>query len=175
MSTAPRAEAYDSALVLETSAPSSRRVLPPASQLEIDAAAHTNVIFWRGGEGWARIHTWAERIGARVPSDLLSLWAQCGGADLFESETLLSPFGDPLKGLDVDGVTAFHRNKGLGANWILFHVGIGVSGFRRDTASIAWFLGDAYSLMETFDSLDSWYKGVLRAEYGDRYGFSKLT
>lgn len=88
---------------------------------------------------------------------------------MFETETLLCPFGDSVLGDDVDGVTAFHREKGLPREWTVFHVGLGLSAFGSDDC-YAWFEGQTYKPSKLFKSLDDWYRETLRAEYAQRYG-----
>jgi hypothetical protein len=109
-------------------------------------------------------------IEGNVPRDLVSFWAATGGGDLLESETILSPFGDPFSGDDVEGATTTRRERGLPWGWMIFHVGWGVSAFHLKHLQYAWFEGNLCAPSRTFDSLDAWYVDVLRAEFGGRYG-----
>ncbi|WP_205525666.1 hypothetical protein [Pyxidicoccus trucidator] len=73
-------------------------------------------------------------------------------------------------GDDIDSVTRVHREKGLSQDWVVFHVGLGMSAFRASDGRYAWFEGQSDAPSQLFDSLDDWYLGTLRAEYTGRYG-----
>jgi hypothetical protein len=113
--------------------------LRPASQMMRDAEQRPELFHWHGPEGRTRLSEWAAAVGGKVPEDLLSLWASFGGGELFETETLLSPFGDPSIGDDIDGVTSFSRQRGLAEHWVVFHVGWGMSAFNTIDGRFAWF------------------------------------
>jgi|SRR5215467_10286344 len=42
-----------------------------------------------GAYHWAEIQDWLRRTGVVLPADLIELWQQTGGGDVFESETIL--------------------------------------------------------------------------------------
>src|SRR5690242_16457419 len=93
-----------------------RRRLRASSDLERDAEKRPDLFRWHGPQPLERLLQWAKASGA-VPPDLLAFWSRTGGGEAFETETFLSPFGDPVVGDDVEGVTAFHREKGLPREW----------------------------------------------------------
>ena len=43
-----------------------------------------------------RLDEWLRQRDLEVPSELAELWQETGGGNLFESETILGPFGDVL-------------------------------------------------------------------------------
>ena len=125
---------------------------------------------WWGPEDEGRLSAWAREKRGCVPEDLFRWWSIHGGGELFETETLLSPFGNPAMGDDVDATTQIQHAKGLSSNWTVFHVGFGFSAFDLNDAHFAWFQRHQRSPSAEFDSLEAWYKGILRKEYAERYG-----
>src|SRR4051812_36753612 len=113
MSMARMGWASDSTARPESSLGSWRKILRPANQLARDVEQRPELFHWHGPERRTRLNEWAASIGGKVPEDLLSFWASTGGGEVFETETLLSPFGDPSAGDDVDSATSFHRERGL--------------------------------------------------------------
>lgn len=136
--------------------------------LLLDARRRPELFHWFGPGPAEQIIDWASKLGG-VPEDLLSFWLTTGGGDVFESETLLSPAG-ALVGEDVESVTSACHQRGLPAEWVVFHVGYGVSAISIETGRYAWFEGQANAPSQYFDSLSEWYSQVLRAEYAERYG-----
>jgi hypothetical protein len=55
------------------------------------------------------------------------LWLKVGGGDLFETETLLAPYGDETLGDDIDTVNRFYPARGMPSNYLVFHYGWGLS------------------------------------------------
>ena len=147
----------------------------PASQLARDAEQQPALFRWHGAEGRIRLGEWSAGFDGKIPEDLLWLWSSFGGGELFETETLLSPFGDSSVGDDVDSVTSFHRRKGLPEGWVLFHVGWGMSAFNMKDGRFAWFEPGSYSPSRSFESLDDWYVHTLRAEFAGRYGLPRAA
>ncbi len=141
-------------------------------QIGRDAEQRPELFRWKGSESRGRLSGWASGIAGKVPEDLLSLWSSTGGGELFETETLLSPFGDPGVGDDVDGVTQLYRERGLTPDWIVFHTGFGMSAFSTQDGRIAWFGSSSNTPTSVFASVDDWYTHALRAEYAGRYGLS---
>lgn len=147
-----------------------RKALRPGNQMWRDAERRPMLFRWGGPEDRGRLEEWAAGVDGKVPDALLSQWAATGGGELFETETLLSPVGDPCAGDDVDGVTLSHRERGLPRDWVLFHVGWGMSAFNTEDGRFAWFEAGSYSPSRIYESLDGWYVNVLRAEFAQRYG-----
>lgn len=139
------------------------------SAIEADARKRPELFQWNGPLPREELEEWSRRYG-RVPEDLRWFWSSTGGGDVFESETLLSPLGDSSMGDDVVGVTEARRAQGLPGEWVVFHVGFGTSAFHVGDGRYAWFEGSVGAPSRLFDSLDDWYRGVLRAEYAERYG-----
>jgi len=103
-----------------------------------------------------------------LPDDLVDLWHELGGGDLFESETILSPFGSSALGDDIQGVNELHFRQGLSPEYLLFHKGLYLSAVRlADGKYVALF--DSYVPFKEYSSLEDWYSD-LRSEYAALYG-----
>ncbi|NVJ21000.1 MULTISPECIES: SMI1/KNR4 family protein [Myxococcus] len=124
---------------------------------------------WRSPLPEDTLRRWAMGHGS-VPTDLLRFWSSTGGGEAFETETFLSPAGDPTTGDDIDGITSSYRRAGLPPDWVVFHVGLGLSAFHPIDGRFAWFDKHPGEPTQVFDSFDGWYRGTLRHEYADRYG-----
>ena len=92
---------------------------------------------------------------------------------MFETETILSPFGQTNLADDLDSVNAFHRRKGLPSNYLIFHTGIG--GLTVVKMPVGEYLSvreDSYEVQRTFASLADWYARLIRNEYASRYALT---
>ena len=138
--------------------------------LESDQRLRPELFVWNGPIPKERLEVWLRERKLQVPADLVSLWVEKGGGDLFESETILGPFGRADMGDDVDGVNRMFRSRGLDPSYLLIHVGVTLTAIRlRDQA---WVTLQPTTYEETgeFDSMEEWYRSVLRIEFAQRYG-----
>src|SRR5829696_1738707 len=84
-----------------------------------DADLKPHLFLWNGDiapealDRWARDHDWP------LPSDLRALWCATGGGEMFESEVILMPFGNPspdnvlhISDADVVGRNAWYTEAG---------------------------------------------------------------
>lgn len=140
----------------------------PTSAIEADAVKRPLLFRWRGPLPEDTLRHWTMRHRS-VPPDLLRFWSSTGGGEAFETETFLSPIGEPSTGDDIDGVTSSYRRAGLPPDWVVFHVGLGLSAFHLIDGRLAWFGQRTGEPTQVFDSFDGWYRGTLRPEYADRY------
>jgi hypothetical protein len=62
--------------------------------LEQDSSRRPELFVWNGSLSKERIEKWLEERQLKLPEDLVELWQETGGGELFESETILGPFGD---------------------------------------------------------------------------------
>jgi hypothetical protein len=108
---------------------------------------------------------------SRLPPELLHMWREVGGGELFETETLLSPAGSSVLGDDIVSVNTFHHRRGLSTQYIVFHVGVGgLTAYDKKEDVICQLDSERYDIIATFPSLDVWYSEVLHGEYARRYG-----
>jgi hypothetical protein len=133
-----------------------------------DAARYPQLFVWNGTIESNQLEVWLQEHQLNLPQDLIELWKQTNGGDLFESETILSPFGDDSLGDDIEGVNEFHYSQGMSKNYLLFHLGTGLSAVRL-TDNYYVKLDESYQEIAQFQSLDDWYRDELRSEYGKRY------
>ncbi len=120
-----------------------------------------------------KLETWLTVSHLVVPNDLKQIWCQTGGGDMFESETILSPFGRIDLADDVETVNQFHRRNGMAADWVIFHVGIGgFSVVQMASGKYASVREHSYEVQQTYTSLAEWYAKLVRKEYAPRYGLA---
>jgi hypothetical protein len=121
------------------------------------------------------LDAWLAQRSLHIPDDLKRVWLQVGGGDMFESETLLAPLGDEDMGDDIDAVNRVYRSRGLSANYLVFHDGLGgLSVVRLSDGQYAQLDKDTFIETTIYPSFDEWYQRVLRAEYASRYGLEDL-
>jgi hypothetical protein len=134
-----------------------------------ESASRPDIFVWKGKLALSDVRAWEQRLALRVPSDLAELWSLKGGADIFESETVLQPFGTVEEDL-IEPESAARWARGLSRGYFVFHTGTWDSLFRAVDGQM--FRGTADDPeCQRYPSLDDWYK-ALRAEYGARYGLT---
>jgi hypothetical protein len=104
------------------------------------------------------------------PNDLLVFWQETGGGDVFETETILGPLGDPQMGDDIATVNHALRSDGMPARFLVFHAGLLMSAVDTEAGDYVELEPSSFRVLRRFASLDEWYRGTLRKEYGERYG-----
>ncbi|HEY3974959.1 MAG TPA: hypothetical protein VGM18_18275 [Candidatus Sulfotelmatobacter sp.] len=139
-------------------------------QLQKDQAARADLFRFFGAIRPEKLDSWLRERKLDIPQDLKTFWCETGGGDLFESETVLSPFGNVDLGDDIDSVNQGRWQKGMPAHWLAFHTGLGLSVVETLSGGYANLHGDSYEVRSTFKSLDDWYSNFLRKEYAERYG-----
>jgi hypothetical protein len=137
-----------------------------------DARTRPELFAWYGAIRTDDLDQWLHKRELPIPQDLTALWRDTGGGDIFETETLLAPFGDPDKGDDVDGVNAMERSKGLPEGYLLFHTGLRQSAVRLSDGRYITFRPGSFEVEMEFPSLEAWYEGLIRNEYAARYGLT---
>ena len=140
------------------------------TQLLTDESVRPQLFHWNGAIRRADLDQWLLENQIQVPHDLVELWATTGGGDLFESETILGPHGNVELGDDVLSVNATHRARGLGVDFVLFHIGLGLSAVRLSDGKYVSLSEDDYRVTAEYSSLADWYERAIREEYAERYG-----
>ena len=123
----------------------------------------------------AEIQDWLRRTGLVLPSDLIELWQQTGGGDVFESETILRPTVDSTPNScfvedDIEGTNAAFSQEGKTSDLYIFQQGAFLSAVRLSDKRFVSVTKGGYTVEDSFASFDDWYIRTLRAEYGERYG-----
>ena len=137
-----------------------------------DSELRPSLFSWRGELPLSEIEKWEYEQLVAVPQDIKQLWNIKGGGDLFETETILQPFGAKEDDLVLPRSEWFWK-KGLDSDRYVFHEGLYVSTFRRSDNLLCSLDSSNFSEVGSFRTLDEWYLS-LRAEYGDRYGLLAL-
>jgi hypothetical protein len=93
--------------------------------------------------------------------------------DIFESETILQPFGTEEYDL-IEPVSSVRWGRGLDPNYFVFQIGLVNSVFRKSDGAI--FAGRSEDLtgMNSFRDLDDWYVNTIRSDFAERYGLKPL-
>ncbi len=102
------------------------------------------------------------------PPDLLAFWKEFGIGDIFEYEEVLNPFGEDAS---IEYITKRERENGFPTHLTAFHIGAFISGFGPN--GYECLQCDSFCLLGRYSSLEEWYVGVLRTEFGSRYGLEQ--
>jgi len=114
---------------------------------------------------------WLRERNLDIPDDLRELWCATGGCDIFESETILGPSGDPYLGDEVEGANEWYREQGMPARYLALCSGFdGLLVLDLPTGTYLRIAESSYEVYGTHDSLADWYQNVIRAEFAARYG-----
>jgi hypothetical protein len=142
--------------------------------LENDRINRPDLFDFRGPIPSEELDIWLNEHRLVVPDDLKQFWCETGGGELFESETILSPFGRIDLADDVESVNQFHREKGMPAEWVIFHTGLGgLSIVQISSGQYASIREDSYKIERSFTSFEDWYANLIRREYASRYGLPR--
>ena len=136
-----------------------------------DAHARPDLFRWNGQMDSATLRAWLERnqwLGP-CPSDLLAFWQQTGGGDVFETETILGPLGDPRLGDDIASVNREMRKRGMPERFVVYHSGSSMSAIDTLKGDYVELAPSYFRVLRRFISLDDWYCSTLRKEFGERY------
>ncbi len=142
------------------------------STLTNDARLRPDLFHWNGRmdsaglRAWLAVNPW---LGP-CPSDLLVFWQETGGGDLFETETILGPSGNPQIGDDIASVNLAMRSRGMPARFLVFHTGLLMSAVDTEVGDYVELESSSFHVLRRFASLDEWYETTLRKEYRQHYG-----
>ena len=139
-------------------------------QLRRDCITRPDLFHFFGAIHPEKLDVWLRERKLVIPHDLREFWCETGGGDLFESETVLGPFGPPHLGDDVDSVNRGQWQNGMPADWLVFHTGLNFTVVLMSLGEYANVRADSYEIQETFRSLEDWYRCSIRKEYAPRYG-----
>jgi hypothetical protein len=138
----------------------------------LDSEEKPLLFSWWGPQPREAAIAWAEARGWLLPEELLDIWTLRGGCDLFETETLLAPFGDSSKGDDIESIALHHASRGMPPAYMPFHVGMAFSVYIEGSRQYAVVNTETYEVCEQFESFGDWYSRYLRPLFAERYGLS---
>ena len=136
-----------------------------------DAQRAPQLFLWNGPVGRRAIDEWVALRGWTIPADLLELWTITGGGEIFESERFLPPLVSRDGQEEVAQVTQWCQDRGMPADLVVFHEGLGFTAVRCLDGAYVSFDSELRAGGE-YTSLERWYSEVLRAEYAERYGLA---
>lgn len=141
--------------------------------LQQDRARRPDLFHFHGAIQLEEMDAWLIKRNIVIPEDLKYLWCDTGGGDLFETETILSPFGQRDLADDVDSINEFHKRNGMPGIWLIFHTGIGgLTAVNIPKGEYASIREGSYTVEQTFLSLSDWYVNIVHREYAARYGLN---
>jgi hypothetical protein len=137
-----------------------------------DSSLRPELFIWNGPIESDRLAAWLRRHGldTSCPKDLQFLWQVTGGGDIFESETLLGPFGNVQTGDDVIHANEFLRRQGLPGRFLVFFVGLSYGAIDTVSGDYVELESENFRVRRHFRSLDDWYVNTARADFGRKYG-----
>jgi hypothetical protein len=112
------------------------------------------------------VRDWVRRQPWLIPAGLIGLWGLVGSGDIFETEEIFAPGGDPM--YDIDVANHDLRSAGLSDEYLVFHSGLYLTAVDAGERFVRL---DSRTLQPigSFESIDAWYDD-LRAQYGAKYG-----
>ncbi|MFK8001053.1 MAG: hypothetical protein AB8H86_15765 [Polyangiales bacterium] len=133
-----------------------------------DASTRPELFVWNGAIDAQAFELWMLPL-CHAPFELIELWKQTGGGELFESETILGPGAGELDS-SLKERNDVLREEGLPDTYVVFHEGFFLSAFRPGGLIVE--LNDRFQEIRRFVSFAAWY-GAIRAEFADRYGLNQ--
>jgi hypothetical protein len=131
------------------------------SQIKEDAAKWPNEFYLLQPIPPAELNAWLSERNLTVPDDLKEVWRETGGGDVFDTETILCPYGNRDLADDVDSVNEFYWRRGMPVDWLIFATGIGeLTVVKMSTGEYANVRYDSFEVTETFSSFADWYAWI---------------
>lgn len=132
-----------------------------------DARIQPVLFSWRGHVPRAAVLDVLETHlpGFLAAPDLVDLWSCTGGGDFLETETLLSPVGDPALGDALVETNERYHLRGLPPSGLLFSTGTHLGAFDVEAREYL-LLRDRpphFVVEGRYRSFDAWYTRGLRA------------
>lgn len=137
-----------------------------------DAKQKPYLFLWNGPIESRVLVVWLHERHLELPHGLIDLWKATGGGNIFESEQILGPFGDPSTVDDFDSCNAWHHAKGLPANYALFNTGVFFSAINLSNQHYVLLDESSYKPGPEFTTIDQWYGETIRKEFASRYGLT---
>jgi len=105
----------------------------------------------------AELDDWLRRTGLVLPSDLIELWQQTGGGDVFESETIFRPTVPSTPNScfvedDIEGRNATYEEKGKSGDIYVFQQGAFLSAVRLSDQRFVTLTEGGYTIKHSFAS-----------------------
>jgi hypothetical protein len=139
-----------------------------------DSLARPDLFHWNGPIDQNKLNEWLQYNTSNIlPNDLIELWRLTGGGDFFETETILSPFGNKELVDDIKGFNDYLLKKIDSKKYLIFHTGIITTAIDLLINNYVTLNTDSYKIINSFANLNAWYTEGIRNELGNRYGLSE--
>jgi hypothetical protein len=134
-----------------------------------DSENNPDLFIWNGPINEDDIVNWFEDRSLDVPDDFIKFLSATGGGNIFESEEILSPFGDPQFGNDLESTNDWFINNGLPEDMLIFNTGAYLSALRLSDQKYLLLDSIDYTIESEYNSFDDCYSKSVRAGFADRY------
>jgi len=136
-----------------------------------DATENNRPFLWNGPIPPDELDEWLKARDLSLPDDVVHFWHETGGGTVFESETILGPYGDDIFEEDIGSVNDCHRGLGMPDVYLIIHDGcMGLTAIRRSDLKYVMLDGDTYAETAVYSTFDDWYTHTIRKEFAKRYG-----
>jgi hypothetical protein len=139
--------------------------------LLIDANDQPRAFRWNGSVPRERVDEWLANHGWTAPEELIELWTEVGGGELFESETVFQPCTGGEDDIDEENEQLVAL--GLPVDLMVFHRGLCISAVDRSSGEVVTLEPETFREMHRFASVNDWYRRLIRHEFADRYGLAR--
>jgi hypothetical protein len=139
-----------------------------------DAKNRPEVFLWNSPISRTLWKKWLETQGVDLPKELVAVLRETGGGDIFESETILAPFGGEKLDDNIEQFNEECKAEGMPQRYYVFHRGLKLSAVRLTDQKYVVLSDDSFFELAEYQSLQEWYLSHLRAEYAARYGLPDL-
>lgn len=140
-------------------------------QILRESESYPHLFHWNGPLKLAAVEDWERQHAIQAPADLKLLWTVRGGGDMFESETILQPFGAPEYDL-VLPVSEVWWGRGLSRDYVVFRTGIDLSVFRKSDGALFNCLSERFGDIVHVQDLGYLYETEIRPLFAEKYGLS---
>src|SRR5262245_49851656 len=112
------------------------------------------------------------QLAVWCPSDLRLFWLATGGGEVFESEAIYGPTGEPTLEPTLVEMNDWLREYGLPNRYVVFAKGYAVWAVDLLSRRYVQLEKADFRVTASFASFDDWYSDTIRAEYAEHYGLA---
>jgi hypothetical protein len=139
-----------------------------------DSKNRPELFIWNGKIEFMELKNWLSKNNwEKINEELFNFYLKTGGGTIFESETILGPYGNRTLGDDLVSMNQYYINLGMSKNWLLFHIGLFSSSLDLDNDEIIVFDKSSFKILFEFKTFSDWYDKFLRQEYYERYNLDQ--
>lgn len=137
--------------------------------LVLDSEKNPSLFEWNEPIDKEDLKNWFDERSLYVPEDLIGFLAATGGGNMFESENILSPYGSPEFGYDIESTNDWYLDNGLSDDLMIFNTGAFLSAIRLSDQKYVLLDSIDYEVESEYENFDHWYINTVRAGFAERY------